>query len=311
MTREAPGAPTEPVAVALFAYRRPEQLARTLACLRDAGVERLYVFSDGPRDSAAADDVQRVRELVSSLDWIEPVTVARAENLGLSESIRSGLDQLFEVHDELIIIEDDVCVAPEFYDYACRALSHYASAERVAGITGLRYPFNRRAFDGYPFDVFLSPRFSSWSWATWKGRWSGFGFDLASLRREIAASATFRPQRAGADLPGMVDGAVFAETLTGSWDVVCATNMLLHGQYFVTPTWNMVENTGLSEGTHFSAPPPWQLTWEREHRPHGPIRFAPVEEYEPILRDYLRFFGPSRARMVRDRLSAATRRLVP
>jgi hypothetical protein len=198
---------TAPVPVALFAYRRPEQLPRTLACLRDTGVEQLYVFSDGPADEDAVDDVERVREMVSSLEWIEPVTIARTENLGLSESIRSGLDQLFEGHDRVIVVEDDVCVAPEFYDYACRALAHYADAERVAGITGLRYPFDTRALDRYPFDVFLSPRFSSWSWATWKERWRGFSFDLELLRREIAAGA-FRPQRAGADMPGMVDGAV-------------------------------------------------------------------------------------------------------
>jgi hypothetical protein len=299
-----------PVPVALFAYRRPEQLKRTLECLRACGLEQLYVFSDGPGDAATVDDVEQVRELVSRVDWIEPVMIARPQNLGLSESIRSGLDQLFESNDAVIIIEDDVCVAPEFYDYARRGLAHYAGNERVAGITGLRYPFTTRAFGGYPFDVFLSPRFSSWSWATWKERWRGFSFDLESLRREITSAAAFRPERAGADMPDMVHGAVIAGTLSGSWDVVCATNMLLRGQYFVTPAWNMVENTGLSEGTHFSAPPPWDLTWERERRPpDAHIRFAPVEEYEPILRDYLRFFKPNLAEALRDRLSAATKRL--
>lgn len=299
------------VPVALFAYRRPEQLRRTLACLRDCGIQQLYVFSDGPRDAAAVDDVERVRELVSSVDWIAPVTIAHTANLGLSDSIRSGLDQLFESHDSVVVVEDDVCVAPEFYDYACRALAHYAAAERVAGITGLRYPFVTRALDSYPFDVFLSPRFSSWSWATWKDRWSGFSFDLESLRREIATAADFRPQRAGADMPGMVEGAVIAGTLSGSWDVVCATNMLLRSQYFITPAWNMVENTGLSSGTHFSAPPPWELAWERDRRPpEGRVRFAPVEESAPILREYLRFFKPGRAQALRDRLGAAKKSLV-
>jgi hypothetical protein len=294
----------------VFAYRRPEQLGRALECLRGAGIKQLYVFSDGPRDASAAEEVERVRELVASLDWIEPVTIARPDNLGLSASIRAGLDQLFESHDRVVVIEDDIAVAPEFYDFACRALDHYAGYERVAGVTGLRLPFDVRGFDGYPYCVFLSPRFSSWSWATWKERWSSFSFDLVSLRREIAAATAFRPERAGADMPGMVRGAVIDETLGGAWDVVCATNMLLHDQYFVTPTWNMVENTGFAYGEHSSVPPPWQLLWEADRRPRdGQIRFAPVEEYDPILREFQRFFEPSRTAAVRARVSAAAKRL--
>ena len=47
-----------PVPVVVFAYRRPEQLERTLECLRGCGVEQLYVFSDGPGDAAAVEDVE-------------------------------------------------------------------------------------------------------------------------------------------------------------------------------------------------------------------------------------------------------------
>jgi hypothetical protein len=285
-----------PVPVALFVYRRHEQLRRTLACLRDSGIKQLYVFSDGPRDAAAADDVARVRELVSALDWIEPVTCARSENLGLSESIRAGLDRLFESHDTVVVVEDDVCVAPEFYDYACRALAHYAGAKHVAGITGLRLPFSRRTLDDYPFDVFLSPRFSSWAWATWKDRWEAFVFDHATLRRQLAARSDLRLDRAGADMPWMIEKAVIEESLTDAWDISCAANMLLHDLYFVTPTWNMVENSGLLEGTHSTGrAPAWRLAWEPENRPGlDALRFAPVAEDARVLRAYVRFFALSR-----------------
>jgi len=254
------------------------------------------VFSDGPRDEEAAGDVAAVRALISSLDWIEPVTVAHDENLGLSESIRCGLDRLFETHESAIVIEDDVCVAPEFYDYARLALAHYRDADRVAGITGLRYPFDRGAFAGYDYDMFLSPRFSSWAWATWRDRWHSFTFDLAQLRGQLAARKDLRPERAGADMPWLIEHAVVEEVLAGSWDVVCAANMLLHGQYFVTPSWNMVENSGLLEGTHQTGEAPaWTLAWEPDHRPAlEALRFAPVAEDAKVLRSYRKFFARSR-----------------
>jgi hypothetical protein len=297
------------VPVALFVHRRHEQLRRTLECLRACGIEQLYVFCDGPADAGSAEDVAKVHRLIAELDWIAPVVQARAENLGLSESIRAGMDSLFEAHDVVIVIEDDVCVAPEFYEYARRALNHYEGAARIAGITGLRYPFDREAFDGYPYDVFLSPRFSSWGWATWRDRWREFCFDANALRRQIGAAARFRPECAGADMPGMVNEAVVTGSLTGSWDVVCAANMLLRGQYFVTPAWNMVENTGLSEGTHFNQAPPWQLGWEPDHRPRlQDIRFAPIAADERVLKAYRRFFTreiAGRGALAQARLGAA------
>lgn len=279
-----------PVPVALFVYRRHRQLPRTLECLRAGGIEQLYVFADGAKGADDADDVAEVGRLLGALGWIEPIVVARDENLGLSESIRSGLDRLFQTHEAVIVIEDDVCVAPEFYDYARLALRHYEGDRRAAGITGLRYPFDRKAFDGYPYDVFLSPRFSSWGWATWRERWGEFCFDADTLRGQMREVAALAPERAGADMPWMIHEAIVTGSLTGSWDVSCAANMLVRGQYFVTPTWNMVENTGLSEGTHVDRAPSWGLRWEADHRPRGDISFAPIAPDERVLREYRRFF---------------------
>lgn len=296
--------------MALFVHRRADLLPRTLDCLRVSGLTELYVFSDGPRDAGDIPGVEKVREVIAGIDWIDPVVVARAENLGLSESIREGLDELFANHDAAVVIEDDVCVAPEFYDYACRALRHYRDEPSVAGITGLRLPFSRRALGSYPFDVFMSLRFHAWGWATWRDRWQSFSFDLDALRREVAAAPDFHPARAGYDLPIMIDQTLNAPTLGGSWDVACGINMLLHGQYFVTPTWNMVENSGFWEGTHYRSPPPWQLVWEQDLRPAGgSIRFAPPEECAPILRDYKRFHAPTLAQHVRGKTGAAIKLL--
>lgn len=288
----APGS-EEPasVPVALFAYRRHRQLAGTLEALSACPISRLYVFSDAARGGEDAADVLQVRRLLESVDWIEPVIVARDQNAGLSTSIREGLDSVFEDHETAIVIEDDVRVAPEFYDYARRALERYRAEPSVAGITGLRYPFDRAPLEDYPYDVFLSPRFSSWGWATWRERWREFDFDVGSLRRRIRAAGDFRPELAGADLPAMIHETIVTESLTGSWDVLCATNMLLTGRGFVTPAWNMVENTGLSEGTHAAETPAWQLRWEHEHCPApGAIRFAPPQPDPRVLDAYLRFF---------------------
>jgi hypothetical protein len=283
-----------PVPVALFVYRRHRQLQRTLACLRACGIEMLHVFADGAAGRDDAEDVAEVRRILGEIDWIEPVVSARAANAGLSRSIRDGLDALFEHHPAAIVIEDDVCVAPEFYDFARLALSQYAGQPLLAGVTGLRLPFDRSVLAPYPYDVFLSPRFSSWGWATWRERWREFCFDRGELRHQIAADSRFDPERAGADLTGMIYDAIVTGSLTGSWDALCATNMLLRGQYFLTPAWNMIENTGFAEGTHVG--PGWQLRWEPEHMPPASgVRFCPVAPDEGVLREYRRFIAGTSA----------------
>jgi hypothetical protein len=79
-------------------------------------------------------------------------------------------------------------------------------------------------------------------------------------------------------------------------DVSCAANILLHDQYFVTRRWNMVEKSGLLEGTHQAGrAPAWRLAWEPEHGPGlDALRFAPVAEDARVLQAYVKFFALSR-----------------
>lgn len=253
--------------VVLFVYNRHQHLARTLDCLRNAGVTDLHIVSDGPRDEAALPGVKAVRNILRDIDWTSPSLVERPTNLGLSDSIRSGLAQVFEHHDRAIVIEDDVCVAPEFYEFMKHALTYYRDQPKIAGVTGLRFPFNRAVLRRHRYSVFATPRFCSWGWGTWKDRWRAFDFDAESLTAAITTSHSYDPDRAGGDLRGMISAAVLDQTLTGAWDVFCAANMLVRDEYFVAPVWNMVENTGFLDGTHFDAVPRWAPSWEPGRTP--------------------------------------------
>ena len=250
------------IPVALFVHARPGLLSRTLECLRESGAELLYVFSDGPRDAADRAAVGEVRDLVRAIGWTAPIVVERETNVGLSASIRLGLDELFDRHDRAVVIEDDIAVAPGFLPFVARCLAHYEEEPRVAGVTGLRMPFDRACFDGYSYDAFATPRFHSWGWATWRRAWETFDFDAESLGRRLDA-ARVRPEEAGADLAALVDGAILRRELHGAWDVFCAASMLVNDQVFIAPVWNLVENTGFASGTHFSSPKRWELAWER------------------------------------------------
>jgi hypothetical protein len=265
------------VPVALFAYRRPAELAQTLGGLERAGFRRIIAFSEAPGSQAERPLVEEVRELLAGVSWAEVDVVERDEQLGLSRSIRRGLDEVFAREERAVVIEDDIAVAPEFGPYVAAALERYADEGRVAGITGHRMPFSRRWLRGHPYDAFMLPRFFGWGWASWRRAWRTFDFDRDRLLERFR-SGSVRVEAGGADLAWMLRRTLVDRSLIGGWDVDCAANVLLNDQLFVCPTWNMVENRGLGTGTHPQSPR-WTLRFEQEHRPADldQVRWPPVE----------------------------------
>lgn len=169
------------VPVTLFVFNRSEQLVQTLESLRNNKIPKLYVFSDGPRDKRDLEDIKKVRAMIDAIDWVDVTKKYRDENKGLSKSIEDGLNEVFKKAEAVIVVEDDVCVAPGFYEFMKYSLYQYADDSKVACVTGLRYPFDRSVFKNYEYDVFFTRRFSSWGWATWKRFWQSVEFDGDNL----------------------------------------------------------------------------------------------------------------------------------
>jgi hypothetical protein len=295
--------------VALFAYRRPRQLAKVLDALRALEPAVLYVFCDGPQSADDESAVAEARALVEAVDWTDARRVYRPRNVGLNRSIEDGLNAVFAEHDRAIVIEDDVCVAPEFGRFVTACLDAYADEPSVAAVTGLRYPFAVESLGSHPYDAFFAPRFTSWGWATWRRAWAGFALD--------AAEAAARVDAAGLDadaLPGDV-GALLETArsgrLHGGWDVCCALSVAAAGQEVVWSTWNMVVNIGFTEGTHAGRrAPAWQPRWEAP--PDRPLRLPPVGDTESGPRRALLelLSGRPRARTRVARRLAGYRRFV-
>lgn len=107
--------------VALFVYNRLDNTRRTVAHLLAntlAPGTDLYVFSDGGRDRASWKQVNAVRAYLHRLreeqsgKGLHSVTlVERPENIYLERNIIEGIAQVFERHDRIIVLEDDICTS--------------------------------------------------------------------------------------------------------------------------------------------------------------------------------------------------------
>ncbi len=236
--------------IALFAYKRPDHLRKTVTALRinrEAPRTRLYVFSDGARGSEDWPGVEAVRKSIDEIDGFADVKViARDANLGLARSIIEGVGQVIEGHGRVIVVEDDLVVSPFFLRYMNEALDLYAGDERVASVHGYVYPVQ-----GELPETFFLRGADCWGWGTWARAWRLFEPDGAKLLGELRRRRLTRTF----DLDGTYPYTrMLEDQIAGnndSWAIRWHASAFLADRLTLYPGRTLVQNIGNdASGTH-------------------------------------------------------------
>lgn len=283
-------------------------MRRTLELLRSNDIPMLYVFSDGAADEYAEEDVKSVRAQIRQVDWVpKKCIVEHPANLGLNNAVTSGISSVLDEHEACIVVEDDVWVNPEFYAYMSASLRRYEGESNVAAVTAMQFPFPRGCLKHYKHDAFFTPRFSPWGWGTWRRYWQNLDLDGARVAAEWKAR-DMNPRRGGKDVEELVEHHVL-DPKGRSWDVLLMARILLSNDVVLWPKWNMVENGGLSEGTHFSRPPEWVLERESPPKSIGDLSFPGIcvleESANRCFRKFFNRYYPSGLRFLVIRIRRA------
>jgi ubiquinone/menaquinone biosynthesis C-methylase UbiE len=236
--------------VALFLYRRPEHTRRTLQALRacsELAASPLVIYCDAAKTPDAEAGVRAVRRIAHELAPASATFVERAQNFGLARSIITGATELCREHGRVIVVEDDLEVAPSFLRFMNVALDRYERDERVMGVSGYQFPLEPPLGDEARFLSFPS----SWGWATWQRAWEHFDADARgyrALQRDRALRRRFdlddsypyfamlkRQQR------GEID----------SWAIRWHLSVFMEHGLVLYPGRSLVRNTGFDgSGTH-------------------------------------------------------------
>lgn len=174
--------------IVLLAYKRPDELRRTLAALKAnylAPHSDLYVFVDGPKNPFDLPRVDAVRRIVDSITEFKTIHRHFApRNQGLANSVIAGVSQVIAQHGRAIVVEDDLVTSPNFLDFMNQSLNHYKTEPSVFSISGYTFPFKKPA--EYRPDGYFYPRTGSWGWASWADRWMPIDWDLADYDEFVA-----------------------------------------------------------------------------------------------------------------------------
>jgi len=167
---------TTPVVFIIF--NRPDKTQEVFNKIREARPSKLLVIADGPRAGRRDDreECAATRVIIESVDWdCEVIQNYSETNLGCGKRIASGLDWVFNIVEEAIILEDDCLPHPTFFRYCQETLERYRDDGRIMAIGANHYEFGRRRME-YSYHFSRYPHI--WCWATWRRAWQYYDFEM-------------------------------------------------------------------------------------------------------------------------------------
>lgn len=225
-------------AIVVVAFNRPQALQGLLGSLLKAdyrGLDVPLIISiDGGGDKA-------VIALADSFHWPfgTKVVMKQPTALGLKNHIIAS-GSTTNLYPSVIVLEDDLEVAPGFYGFALDAVKTCATEPTIAGISLYSYAITEcsyEAFTTYPDgqDTYLMQFPSSWGQVWTRQQWLGFTAWLDRTEDQTHVALPPFVQRWG----------------NQSWKKVFLQYMMDEGKYFLYPKHSFSTNKGYA-GVHFA-----------------------------------------------------------
>jgi len=239
--------------ICIFTYNRLSTLQNTIDALShnyliDDSV--IYIFSDGSKNNEDSAKVEAVRSyLKKKIPFKNYELIFREKNIGLSKSIITGVTDIINKHERVIVIEDDIFTSKNFLLFLNKSLAYYKNDNNIYSVSVFSFPM--KPLITYKYDTFLSLRPFPWGWGTWKDQWAEINWDIESVFEKFSFNKRAKNDfcKGGQDLFAMLNNHVKGKI--DSWDTVWAFNQYLQQKFSVFPTISKTINYGFNaDSTH-------------------------------------------------------------
>jgi hypothetical protein len=241
------------IPVAFFVFNRRETTRRVFEAISKIRPARLLLVADGPRPDKVgeAEACQEVREIISHVDWPCYVcTNFAATNLGCQERVISGLDWVFSLVEEAIILEDDCLPDLSFFPFCQELLERYRGDSRIAYISGANLVEKHLKTAA---SYYFSQIGGIWGWATWRSEWERYDRylkDWPQLRSEGMLEEIFDEPQAVAYWTRIFD-AMHENKGPNTWDYQWLYTCMKNNSLIAVSKSNLIANIGFGQGaTH-------------------------------------------------------------
>ena len=229
--------------VVIFLYKRPELTLKLLTQVVDSGVKKIYIFADGPKNTSEKILTDKVKSIVTAFTQAKSelvLTVTYAlHNIGLQNSIVTGLTQVFSTNQAAIILEDDCIPNRDFYPFTSELLIKYQNESKIMSVTGTSVgQINQYSYNFSKYEL-------CWGWATWSRAWKLFDPNMALLATDNWAEISRQLW------PSPFLRWYFTNILNltkvgqvNSWAFKWSYSHFIHGGLAIVPNRNLVSNVG-------------------------------------------------------------------
>jgi GR25 family glycosyltransferase involved in LPS biosynthesis len=229
--------------IVLFVYNRPIHTSLCIEALSlnaEAINSDLFIYSDFPATSNDIVLVKQVRDYIKNIKGFRTVTIVnREKNLGLAGSIVSGVTDVLDGHEYVIVLEDDLVVSEYFLKFMNDALFCYKDDSRVGSIHGYVYPVS----DHLPETFFLRGA-DCWGWATWPRAWKMMCLDGRLLLEELVSRNLVGAFDLGGAYPYTKMLRNQIKGRNNSWAIRWHASLYLKGMLTLYPGKSLVQNIG-------------------------------------------------------------------
>ena len=276
--------------IVLFVYNRPEHTRQTIEYLaKNKLVEnsQLFIFSDGPKNEEDSEKIRLVREIIGNTTGFAGIEIkAREKNVGLANSVISGINDVLKLYERVIVLEDDMISSPYFIKYMNDLLEFYEKDKRIFSVTGYTFPI--KIPERYSYDIYLSTRASSWGWGTWKNRWEGVDWEINDYVNFIQNKSLVKSfNRGGEDLTKMLINQ--KEGKIDSWSIIWSYNHFKNNAFCVYPVKSKIKNIGADlSGIHTSKTNKFDVRLDTSDNPVDLVKN--IQPDEELLRKFRKFF---------------------
>lgn len=274
--------------ILLFVYNRPEHTRRVIESLKanaEAADSELFIYADQARSETDIQQVSEVRRLIHSTDGFKQVTVIeREKNWGLARNVIDGVTTQVNAHGRVIVLEDDLVVAPHFLRFMNDVLEMYKNEEKVGHIQACDF-----TKDPSLPDTFLIRWTGSWGWATWERAWKHFNPDGKELLSRLEERHLTRYFDFNGNYPftRMLRRQIAGKN--NSWAIRWNASLFLDGILSLNVGRSLVQNTGFDgSGTNCGGGGLYASDLWMNPLPVSPI--SPVEENKEARKVFERYY---------------------
>jgi tetratricopeptide (TPR) repeat protein/predicted O-methyltransferase YrrM len=237
--------------VCLIIFNRPDTTEKVFEAIRQAKPPKLLVIADGPRADRPeeAEKCTAARAIINRVDWdCEVLTNYSDINLGCRKRVSSGLNWVFDLVEEAIILEDDCLPHPTFFRFCEELLERYRHNEQIMVISGDNFQFGRKRTE---YSYYFSRYNHIWGWASWRRAWRLYALEMKRWPEVRDGNWLIDILQ---DAPAVAHwSTIFQSSYTGidTWDFAWTFACWIHNGLSILPNVNLVSNMGFdSEATH-------------------------------------------------------------